>query len=286
MIKKGLIWGCWIVIAGLFITGIGFLGHHHPFHPTTPVEESTANQHVLSRKQFNRLKVTAASAKVVIKQGTHFTVSYYGPRHPAVTAKVRHGQMVVNQTSVTKSKQSFFWTISNHQDRIIITVPQSTHLKALRIRANQDLTISQLTADHLDVVAGDTNVNSSQFDAGQIQTDSGDLNLLDTVLLSIKLQSTSGDITMKQISLTKGAAHLTSGDFTGKRLTLNGRYQVQNTSGDNTITKTKYNGARLTTKSGDNRLGYRHQEGGKLVKTSDAPNQIVLQNVSGDNTLK
>lgn len=286
MIKKGIIAGCWLIICGLFITGIGFLGHHHPFHPTTPVEESTANRHVLSRQSFKQLKITAASAKVTIKQGQHFTVSYYGPRHPAVKAKVKHDSMVISQTPVTKSKHSFFWTINNQQDRIIITVPQSSHLNKLWIRTNNELNISQLTAKQLNVISGDTNINSSQLENGQFKTTSGDLNLLDTVLINMQLTSTSGDISLNKVSLTNGAAKLTSGDFSGKRLMLNGRYQVKNISGDNTITKTKYNGAQLTTKSGDNQLGYRHQNSGRLTKISDEPNQIILKNISGDNTIK
>lgn len=89
--KRAFKWGSIIIVCGLIISGIAYLGHKQPFDPMSPIEESTANRDVLTRKSFNKIKVTASSADVIIKQGNHFTVSYYGNKNHAVHAQVKDG---------------------------------------------------------------------------------------------------------------------------------------------------------------------------------------------------
>ena len=106
--KRAFKWGSIIIVCGLIISGIAYLGHKQPFDPMTPIEESTANRDVLTRKSFNKIKVTASSADVIIKQGNHFTVSYYGNKNHAVHAQVKDGVLKITQTPVTHSKLAKF----------------------------------------------------------------------------------------------------------------------------------------------------------------------------------
>ena len=127
--KRAFKWGSIIIVCGLIISGIAYLGHKQPFDPMSPIEESTANRDVLTRKSFNKIKVTASSADVIIKQGNHFTVSYYGNKNHAVHAQVKDGVLKITQTPVTHSKLAKFQLLnSSDEERCIVTVPQKASL--------------------------------------------------------------------------------------------------------------------------------------------------------------
>lgn len=287
--KRAIKWGSIIFVCGLIISGIAYLGHKQPFDPMTPIEESQANKDVITRKQFSKLDVTASSADVVIKQGQHYTVSYYGKKTHAVRARVKDGVLKVTQTSVTHSKFSNFHIGNNSDDeRFIITVPKGSTISKIKGHVNNDLVINRVPIKKvtLDSNSGDISVLNSEFDSGKIATASGDISIRRSSLLNTKLMAQSGDIDLTQTSLTKGNATLSSGDFSGHRLTITGHYTVTNQSGDNTIIKSKIDGAKLTTTSGTNKLKRRVSDGGSLEQKLDSPNIVFLRSVSGDNTIK
>lgn len=255
----------------------------------SPIEESTANRDVLTRKSFNKIKVTASSADVIIKQGNHFTVSYYGNKNHAVHAQVKDGVLKITQTPVTHSKLAKFQLLnSSDEERCIVTVPQKASLTKIEGHVNNELLLNRILAKKINLESnnGDINVLNSEFDQGKIITTSGDITIRNSSLIQTKLASTSGDINLNKVSLTKGCSLLTSGDFNGQRLTIIGHYSVTNQSGDNSITKSTIDGAKLTTKSGDNNLKRKHRSGGSLERNTTEPNFIYLKNVSGDNIIK
>lgn len=287
--KRAIKWGNLILVIGLIISGIAYLGHKQPFDPMTPIEESTANRDVLSRKSFTQIDVTAASADVTIKQGQHYTVSYYGKRNHAVHARVKNGILKVTQTPVTNSKLANFHLVNtSDEDRCIITVPATAKLKLIKGHVNNDLILNRVSAKKvsLDSNSGDISVLNSEYDGGHITTSSGDIIIRRSSLLSTKLATISGDILVSKTALTKGRSTLTSGVFTGRQLTITGHYLVTNQSGDNVVTKSNLDGARISTKSGNNKLKRRTSEGGHLERNLDQPNIIYLKNTSGDNTIK
>ena len=287
--KRAFKWGSIIIVCGLIISGIAYLGHKQPFDPMSPIEESTANRDVLTRKSFNKIKVTASSADVIIKQGNHFTVSYYGNKNHAVHAQVKDGVLKITQTPVTHSKLAKFQLLnSSDEERCIVTVPQKASLTKIEGHVNNELLLNRILAKKINLESnnGDINVLNSEFDQGKIITTSGDITIRNSSPIQTKLASTSGDINLNKVSLTKGCSLLTSGDFNGQRLTIIGHYSVTNQSGDNSITKSTIDGAKLTTKSGDNNLKRKHRSGGSLERNTTEPNFIYLKNVSGDNIIK
>lgn len=287
--KRAIKWGSLIFICGLIISGISYLGHKQPFDPMTPLEESQANHDVLTRKSFKKIDLTASSADVVIKQGQHYTVSYYGKKSHAVHAKVKNGTLKVTQTPVTHSKMFNFHIKNNvDDDRCVITIPKNTTISSLKSHVNNDLVINHVTAKKvaLDSNSGDISVLNSEFDGGNVSTTSGDIAIRRSSLLNTKLSATSGDIELFRTSLTKGTASLSSGDFNANRLSITGHYTITNQSGDNTITKSAIDGAKLTNQSGKNKLKHQTSNGGSLKQNLDEPNVVYLRNASGDNTIK
>lgn len=287
--KRAIKWGSIIFACGLIISGIAYLGHKQPFDPLTPIEESKANHDVLTRKSFNKIDVTASSADVVIKQGEHYTVSYYGKKTHAVHATIKNGTLKVTQTPITHSKLAPIQIINgSDEDRCVITIPEGKTLTNIKSHVNNDLILKQLSAKNvtLDSNSGDISILNGEFDRGTVTTTSGDVDIRQSSLLNTKLASTSGDITLAKVSLTKGSSTLTSGDFTGRRLTITGHYTVTNQSGDNLVTKSAIDGAKLTTTNGDNKLNRHHSDGGSLKQNLNEPNVIYLKNTSGDNTIK
>ncbi|MCR5524194.1 MAG: DUF4097 domain-containing protein [Lactobacillus sp.] len=287
--KRAFKWGSIIIVCGLIISGIAYLGHKQPFDPMTPIEESTANHDVLTRKSFNKIKVTASSADVIIKQGNHFTVSYYGNKSHAVHAQVKDGVLKISQAPVTHSKLAKFQLLNNtDEDRCIVTIPQKADLTNIEGHVNNELLLNRVLAKkiNLESNSGNINVLNCEFDQGKIITTSGDISIRNSALINTKLASTSGDINLNKVSLTKGTSSLTSGDFNGRRLTVIGHYSVTNQSGDNSITKSTIDGAKLTTKNGDNKLKRKHRSGGSLEQHTTEPNVIYLKNVSGNNIIK
>lgn len=287
--KRVIKWGCIIVICGLIISGIAYLGHKQPFDPLTPIEESTANHNVLTRKPFRKINVTASSADVIIKQGDRFTVSYYGNKNHAVHARVTSGVLKITQTPITHSKLVKFQLLnSSSQERCIITVPKGATLTKITGHVNNELLLNRVFAKVVTLVSNSGNINvlHSEFDQGQINTTSGNIDVRNSALIGTRLASTSGDVTLKRVSLTKGSSTLASGNFSGSRLTITGHYAISNQSGDNSVTKSTIDGVKLITKNGTNQLKRKHNRGGSIEQGASEPNIIVLKTVSGDNTVK
>ncbi|MBB1085567.1 DUF4097 family beta strand repeat-containing protein [Limosilactobacillus fastidiosus] len=287
--KQAIKLGSILFVCGLIISGIAYLGHKQPFDPMTPIEESQANKEIITRKQFSKINATASSADVVIKQGQHYTVSYYGKKTHPVHARVKDGVLKITQMPVTYSKFNNFH-IGNNSDneRFIITVPKGLTLSKIKGHVNNDLVINRVPVKEvtLNSNSGDINILNSAFNGGKIATASGNISIRRSSLFNTKLITQSGDIDLSQTSLIKGISTLSSGNFSGHRLTITGHYTVTNQSGDNTIIKSKIDGAKLTTTSGSNKLKRRVSDGGSLKQMLDSPNVIFLKSISGNNTIK
>lgn len=286
--KKAIKWGAIILAAGLVIAGISYLGHRQPFNPLTPLEESSANQKVLTRKPFNKVKVTTSSADIVIKQGSTYSVSYYGENNQQGKVKVTNNQLTISQPT---SKQNWFkehLIFTPSIDRYVITVPKHTSLKSFNVNSKNSINVSGMRVKNANITndTGNITINNCEFDQGQTITGSGNITVKNSTLLNNRLTSSSGDITLSNTSLTKGSATLASGDFIGKQLVIVGPYTVNNQSGDNTVTKSQVNGVSMTTQSGSNKLNRKSRDGGRLTWNSGQFNILYLKNASGDNTYK
>lgn len=270
------------------IAGVSYLGHRQPFNPLTPLEESSANQKVLTRKSFNKVKINTSSADVVIKQGSTYSVSYYGRNNQHAKVKVKNKQLTISQPS---TKQSWFrehFILTPSPDCYVVTVPSNASLKSFNVSSQNNINISEMSVKDAKVTteAGEITINNCEFDQGQCTTGSGDISVKESTLLNNRLASKSGDISLNNTSLTKGSSTLSSGDFTGKQLVIVGRYTVNNQSGDNTVTKSQVNGVSMTTQSGTNKLKRKSKDGGQLTLNSSQFNILYLKNASGDNTYK
>ena len=98
--KRAFKWGSIIIVCGLIISGIAYLGHKQPFDPMSPIEESTANRDVLTRKSFNNASPLKCSFhclslppnRILIALITHFTALI---NHLA--AQTRRGTMIIKR---------------------------------------------------------------------------------------------------------------------------------------------------------------------------------------------
>lgn len=283
--KRAFQIGGGLVIIGLIMAAIGFFSHRQPFNPLTNPGQNTRT--TLTTKKFNRVKVTAASADVVVKQGEGYAVKYYGTRHPAIKAQVKGNQLTVTQTHITKSKHVHFFNDSD--DRVVITVPKGVKLANLTVAANSDLTVNDLNLASAKLTAngGDVTVNDSKINGGQLTTDSGDLTINRSKLTGTEVKTDSGDIELARVTVNGGKATLTSGDLDADRVTVNGHYRVNNQSGDSEVHTTNHPGAILTSDNGDSELGHhRNEDGGTIQRDTANPNLIHLVNQSGDNLVK
>lgn len=284
--KKALSIGGVLVIIGAIIAAVGFFSHRQPFHPVSEPEQVLTKKTTLTTKRFNRVKVTAASANVSLKQGDHFTAKYYGTRHPAIKATVKDGQLNITQTHITKAKQVHFF---DTDDRIVITVPRGTNLDDLTVSVNDDLRIENVNLANTDISTngGDITVNNSKIKSGRLTNDDGDIDIANSKLSATRLNSESGDIDLSRVTVNGGKSHLSSGDFTANKLTVQGIYRVNNQAGDIDVKTSNHPGAILTNSNGDNELGRQeNDDGGTLQRDTDNPNLIHLTNDSGDNSLR
>lgn len=284
--KRAFQIGGLLVIIGLIMAAVGFFSHRQPFHPLTEPEQVLTTRSTLTTKHFNRVKVTAASADIEVKQGKSFAVKYYGTRHPAIKTQVKDGQLTITQTHITQSKHVHFF---DSEDRIIITVPKGTKLANLSATANSELTITGLDLARVKAttIGGDLTINDSKVKSGQLVTDDGDIAIADSKLTATQIKSASGDVDLARVTVNGGKANLTSGDLTADRLNVSGQYRINNQSGDVEVKTSNHPGAILTNNNGDNELGHRENDNGKtLQRDTTNPNLIRLNNQSGDNSVK
>ena len=75
--KRAFKWGSIIIVCGLIISGIAYLGHKQPFDPMSPIEESTANRDVLTRKSFNKIKLSYLLKNLYLKQFFFIIILFY-----------------------------------------------------------------------------------------------------------------------------------------------------------------------------------------------------------------
>lgn len=284
--KRVTKWGLEILICGLLLSGIAYLGHKQPFHPTTPLEESQANHNVITRKAFKKIRFNIPSTNIIIKQGRSYSVSYYGSRTTTPHVRVTDGNLELSQPTV-KNRGLFSGRLSNN-DRCVITVPKDKTLTAIQGNFTANLVLSQIAVRKASLTTTNSNIaiKNSTIEGGKINNTSGNLAVRHSSLLNTKLSSASGNISLKRVSLTKGQATLSSGNFSAQHLTIIGHYTVSNKSGNNSVTKSSIDGAKLTTESGMNRLRSRSRTGGTLSRNDDVPNVLFLKNASGNNTLK
>lgn len=274
-----------LVIIGLIMAAIGFFSHRQPFNPLTNPGQNTRT--TLTTKKFDRVKVTAASADVVVKQGAGYAVKYYGTRHPAIKTQVKDNQLTVTQTHITKSKHVHFF--DDRDDRVVITIPKGAKLANLTVTANGDLSVNDLNLASAKVTAngGDVTVNDSKINGGQLVTDAGDLTINRSKLIATEVKTDSGDIDLARVTVNAGKATLASGDLNADRVTVKGHYRVTNQSGDSEVNTVNHPGAILTSDSGDSELGHRrNDDGGTIQRDTTNPNLVHLVNQSGDNSLK
>lgn len=284
--KKALTLGGILVAIGTLITIIGFFSHHQPFDPFSRATVTQTHRQTLSKKHFNRVKVTAATAEITVKEGAHYRVQYAGQKPAAVKAQVKDGQLTVTQTPSVRAKHPhFIW--SRGTDRITITVPRGSQLKGLTIKSNDDIDLHQLhlASGMVKTTAGDLTVNKCRLAGSSLTSDSGDIEVTNSQLTGTRVTNTSGDIDFDRVMVKGGKADIDSGDFSAHGLTVNGHYLVNNQSGDNEVDTSNQPGAILTSDSGDNELGNREQdEGGKLEHDLNNPDLIRLITQSGDNS--
>lgn len=287
--KKALKIGGILIVVGIVIAAVGFFSHRQPFNPFNEDEITHVNKQTLSKKAFSRVKITAASADVTIKESDHYGVYYYGKSYAAVKAKVRNGQLTVTQTHAIASKHVSINWWTNGEDRVVITVPHKSQLADLTVSGNSDVALENVTLAkaHINTAGGDLTINRSQIDGGSLTTADGDIAADNSRLAATRLNSASGDIDLNRVTVNAGKASLSSGDFTARKLTVNGHYLLNNQSGDNDVQTSNHPGAILTSDSGDNELGHSSQDdGGTLDRNPDAANLIRITSQSGDNTFK
>ena len=284
--KKAFSIGGVLVIIGAIIAAVGFFSHRQPFHPVSEPEQALTKKATLTTKHFSRVKVTAASTNVSLKQGDHFAAKYYGTRHPAIKATVKDGQLNITQTHVTQTKHVHFF---DTDDRIVITVPRGTNLDDLTVSANDDLRIENVNLVNVDISTngGDIIVNNSKIKGGQLTNDGGDIDIANSKLSATRLNSESGDIDLSRVTVNGGKSSLSSGDLTANKLTVQGVYRVNNQTGDIDVKTSNHPGAILTNSNGDNELDHQeNDDSGTLQRDTENPNLIHLTNDSGDNSLR
>lgn len=284
--KKTLSIGGILLVVGMVMAAVGFFSHRQPFHPISEPGQIQAKQTTLTTKHFNRVKVTAASASVSLKQGDKFAVKYYGTRHPAIKTTVKDGQLTITQTHITQTKHVHFF---ESDDRIVITVPKNTNLDKVAISVNDDLKIESVNLARADINDndGDIVINNSKVKGGHLTNDDGDIDIANSKLDATRINSADGDINLSRVTVNGGKASLSSGDFTANKLTVLGQYRVNNQDGDIDVKTSNHPGAILTNEDGDNELGHQeNDDGGTLQRDVDNHNLIHLTNNSGDNSLK
>lgn len=284
--KKALSIGGSLIVVGAIVALVGFFSHRHPFNPFNQETVTQTSRRTLTKKSFNRVKVTATTADVVIKEGTDYNVQYTGRRSANVKAQVSDDQLTVTQTPASRTKHfNFSWSSSTN--RIVITVPKGSQLTKLTVKNNADIDLQKvrLAQGQVKTTAGDLSVNNCRLNGGTLTTNSGDLEIDRTNLRAVRLKTDSGDIDLNRVKVNGGKADLASGDFTAHRLAVHGHYLVNNASGDNEVHAANRPGVILDSDSGDNDLGRRHQEdGGTLDHDTANADLIRLATQSGDNS--
>ncbi|QZN93059.1 DUF4097 domain-containing protein [Limosilactobacillus panis] len=285
--KKALSIGGILVIIGAIMVAVGFFSHPQPFHPFDEEIFNHVNKQTLTKQHFDRVKVTAASADVKVRQGDHYGAYYYGKKHAALQTTVKDGQLIVSQTTAVKTKHfSVSWS-DDSNDQIVITVPKNKQVRDLTIKGNDDVTLkdTRFARVHVKTHGGDVTVNNSKIKGGTIDSASGDIRSANSRLTATKLNSASGDTDLYKVTVNGGQADLSSGDFTARKLTVNGHYLVNNQDGDNEAHALNDPGVILTSDDGNVSLGHQEKDdGGTLERNTDNPNLIRMITQDGDNS--
>ncbi len=285
--KKALSIGGILVIIGAIMVAVGFFSHPQPFHPFDEETFNHVNKQTLTKQHFNRVKVTAASADVKVRQGDHYGAYYYGKKHAVLKTTVKDGQLTVSQTTAVKTKHfSVSWS-DDSNDQIVITVPKDKQVRSLTIKGNDDVTLKDIrfARVHVNTHGGDVTVNNSKVNGGTIDSASGDIRSANSQFTATKLNSASGDTDLYKVTVNGGQANLSSGDFTARKLTVNGHYLVNNQGGDNEVHALNDPGVILTSDDGDVSLGHQERDdGGTLERNTGNPNLIRMITQDGDNS--
>lgn len=284
--KKALSIGGILVIIGAIMVAVGFFSHPQPFHPFDEETLNHVNKQTLTKQHFDRVKVTAASADVKVRQGDHYGAYYYGKKHAALQTTIKDGQLIISQTTAVKTKHfSVSWS-DDSNDQIVITVPKNKQVRSLTIKGNDDVTLkdTRFARVHVNTHGGDVTVNNSKVNGGTIDSASGDIRSANSRLTATKLTA-SGDTDLYKVTVNGGQANLSSGDFTARKLMVNGHYLVNNQSGDNEVHALNDPGVILTSDNGDVSLGHQEKDdGGTLERNTDNPNLIRMTTQDGDNS--
>lgn len=285
--KKALSIGGILVIIGAIMVTVGFFSHPQPFHPFDEETFNHVNKQTLTKQHFDRVKVTAASANVKVRQGDHYGAYYYGKKHAALKTTVKDGQLTIVQSTAIKAKHFSISWVDVSDDTIVITVPKDKRVRSLTVKSNDDVTLkgSQFGRVHINTNGGDITVNDSNINSGSLSSASGDIRAVNSQFTNVRLNSASGDTDLVKVTVNGGQANLSSGDFTARKLTVNGHYLVNNQSGDNEVHAVNNPGVTLTSDDGDVSLGQQERDdGGTLERNTDNPNLIRMTTQSGDNS--
>lgn len=189
--------------------------------------------------------ITLNSAdNVTVKRGNVASV-LVSSRHKLPTVTTKNGHVTVSSQPTSQKQVGYFFSDSDFDNRIVITVPTKTPLTWIRGTHKQsgDVHLEDVTADHVKLLNGDNTVSLSNV---QIKKDT--LFSADTLSLT--------NVTAPSLQVEAGAdggtVRIQQSHFKAARSV------IKSNDGDISIEQTHFKSAKLHTQDGDIRLNRNH----------------------------
>lgn len=313
--KKFFTWGWIVLILGILLLGVGVVMHGNKAVTFDNWKPSTVHNTKLKKEyskigKFNSIDVTTTEADLTIVKGDSYAVEYDGKTKHKPSVEVENQRLIIKQKESTFNEFHLSFYYNEHSEdteKITITVPQKVSLNDIKVKTDSgnvtvndqgtaslgissvdgDLTLNNVTASKANFALqeGDLIADNVGFNAGKISQTDGDLTMKASKLNQVEVQNRGGDVSYTDVDLINGGLKMQDGDFSANQISINGGYDVDNSSGDNTVVNAQAGGYHLTTSDGSNRL-YGRSSDSDVVQNSKSSNILRLTTSDGDNEVK
>lgn len=231
-------------------------------------DKVTTNLSRSYKKDVRSIKVNSEMSDVVIKKGSHFSITSRGNnKNVKVKSYIKDKQWVIKEE--TKGSNINFRPLNNVENHIIITVPKKVNKMSLN-------------TDVGDLKVEDVNVEKAKFNA-----DSADITINKGKFDQLIANNDSGNISTTNVN-AQGSIDLTndSGDIIMHKMLPDVPTKIKNDSGDISLyykDKPKNTLLNIQNDSGDSYIGLRDL---KDKKVGNGNKKLLLFNDSGDIEVK